>query len=74
VEYRHSADGMYFKAGCYTLSNTTYDQAGQFGEVVIYKLGSLTPESTRRHGRFVPSGTVGFRAKRSGVRIPKGES
>jgi hypothetical protein len=38
VEYQHSADGMYFKAGCYTLSNTTYDQADQFGEVVIYKL------------------------------------
>ena len=38
VEYEHSGDGMYFKAGCYTLSNTTYDQADQFGEVVIYKL------------------------------------
>jgi hypothetical protein len=38
VEYQHSDDGMYFKAGCYTLSNTTYDQADQFGEVVIYKL------------------------------------
>ena len=39
VEYQHSADGMYFKAGCYTLSNTTYDQADQFGEVIIYSLG-----------------------------------
>jgi poly(beta-D-mannuronate) lyase len=38
VEYEHSADGMYFKAGCYTLSNTTYDQADQFGEVIIYRL------------------------------------
>jgi hypothetical protein len=30
---------MYFKAGCYTLSNTSYDRADRFGEVVIYKLG-----------------------------------
>jgi hypothetical protein len=29
---------MYFKAGCYTLSNTSYDQADRYGEVVIYKL------------------------------------
>ena len=39
VEYEHSGDGMYFKAGSYTLSNTTYDEADQFGEVIIYSLG-----------------------------------
>lgn len=39
VDYRRSGSGMYFKAGCYTLSNTSYDRADRFGEVVIYKLG-----------------------------------
>ena len=39
VTYRHSGSDMYFKAGCYTLSNTSYDRADRFGEVVIYKLG-----------------------------------
>jgi hypothetical protein len=39
VTHRHSGSDMYFKAGCYTLSNTSYDRADRFGEVVIYKLG-----------------------------------
>ena len=39
VTYRHSGSGMYFKAGCYTLSNTSYDRGDRFGEVIIYKLG-----------------------------------
>lgn len=38
VDYQRSGSGMYFKAGCYTLSNTSYDRADRFGEVVIYKL------------------------------------
>lgn len=38
VDYKRSGSGMYFKAGCYTLSNTSYDRADQFGEVVIYAL------------------------------------
>jgi len=38
VDYQRSGSGMYFKAGCYTLSNTSYDSADRFGEVVIYKL------------------------------------
>jgi hypothetical protein len=38
VDYQRSGSGMYFKAGCYTLSNTSYDQSDRFGEVVIYKL------------------------------------
>jgi hypothetical protein len=38
VDYRFGGSGMYFKAGCYTLSNTSYDRADRFGEVVIYKL------------------------------------
>ncbi len=38
VDYQRSSSGMYFKAGCYTLSNTSYDKADRFGEVVIYKL------------------------------------
>lgn len=39
VDHRFGGSGMYFKAGCYTLSNTSYDRADRFGEVVIYKLG-----------------------------------
>lgn len=39
VDYKRSGSGMYFKAGCYTLSNTSYDRIDRFGEVVIYKLG-----------------------------------
>lgn len=38
VDYKRSGSGMYFKAGCYTLSNPSYDRGDQFGEVVIYKL------------------------------------
>ena len=38
VDYKRSGTGMYFKAGCYTLSNPSYDRGDQFGEVVIYKL------------------------------------
>jgi len=38
VDYQRASSGMYFKAGCYTLSNTSYDQADRFGEVVIFKL------------------------------------
>lgn len=38
VEYKRASSGMYFKAGCYTLSNTSYDRADRFGEVVIFKL------------------------------------
>jgi hypothetical protein len=38
VDYRFGGSGMYFKAGCYTLSNTSYDRADRFGEVVIHKL------------------------------------
>jgi poly(beta-D-mannuronate) lyase len=38
VDYKRSSSGMYFKAGCYTLSNTSYDRGDQFGEVVIYAL------------------------------------
>lgn len=39
VNYQRSGTGYYFKAGCYTLSNTSFDSRGQFGEVVIFKLG-----------------------------------
>jgi len=38
VDYKRSGSGMYFKAGCYTLSNTSYDRADLFGEVVIFRL------------------------------------
>jgi poly(beta-D-mannuronate) lyase len=38
VDYQRSGSGMYFKAGCYTLSNTTYDSPSEYGEVVIYRL------------------------------------
>ena len=39
VSYLKSGDGYYFKAGCYTLSNTTKgDGPGAYGEVVIYDL------------------------------------
>ncbi|RMD63706.1 hypothetical protein D6833_05360, partial [Candidatus Parcubacteria bacterium] len=37
--YTHSASGCYFKAGCYTQSNTSKgDDASAYGEVVIYDL------------------------------------
>lgn len=38
VDYQRSGDGLYFKAGCYTLSNTSFDAPAEYGEVVIYKL------------------------------------
>jgi poly(beta-D-mannuronate) lyase len=38
VDYQRSSSGMYFKAGCYTLSNTSFDSSKEYGEVVIYKL------------------------------------
>jgi poly(beta-D-mannuronate) lyase len=38
VDYARSGDGMYFKAGSYTLSNTSFDSPTEYGEVVIYGL------------------------------------
>lgn len=39
VDYVKSGQGYYFKAGCYSLSNLSKgDQAGAYGEVVIYDL------------------------------------
>ncbi len=39
VDYSKSGSGYYFKAGCYTQSNTSKgDQPGDYGEVVIYGL------------------------------------
>lgn len=39
VDYAKSGQGYYFKAGCYTQSNLSKgDQAGAYGEVVIYDL------------------------------------
>jgi hypothetical protein len=38
VDYERSSSGMYFKAGCYVLSNTSFDNPAEYGEVVIYKL------------------------------------
>lgn len=38
VDYQRSSSGMYFKAGCYTLSNTTFDSPTDYGQVVIYRL------------------------------------
>ncbi|MFL6091266.1 MAG: polysaccharide lyase family 7 protein [Aeromicrobium sp.] len=38
VDYKRSGSGMYFKAGCYSLSNTSFDAPGEYGEVVIFAL------------------------------------
>ncbi|MBI4033502.1 polysaccharide lyase family 7 protein [Candidatus Saccharibacteria bacterium] len=39
VDYLKSGSGYYFKAGCYTQSNTSKgDSSGEYGEVVIYNL------------------------------------
>jgi hypothetical protein len=39
VDYTHSGSGWYFKAGCYTQSNTSKgDLPSAYGEVVIYSL------------------------------------
>jgi len=39
IDYAHSATGCYFKAGCYTQSNTSQgDATSAYGEVVIHEL------------------------------------
>jgi poly(beta-D-mannuronate) lyase len=38
VSMEDNQSGLYFKAGCYTQSNTKYDSATAYGEVVIYGL------------------------------------
>jgi poly(beta-D-mannuronate) lyase len=38
VDYASSGDTWFFKAGCYTLSNTSFDRADAYGEVVLYGL------------------------------------
>jgi poly(beta-D-mannuronate) lyase len=39
VDYAHSGSGYYFKAGCYTQSNTSKgDAADAYGQVIIYNL------------------------------------
>jgi poly(beta-D-mannuronate) lyase len=38
TNYARSGSGWYFKAGCYTQSNTSYDASTAYGEVVIYQL------------------------------------
>ncbi len=38
VRYDKVGEGNYFKAGCYTQSNSDHDDDDAFGEVVVYAL------------------------------------
>lgn len=38
ISYGRRTSGCYFKAGCYTQSNTTYDAATDYGEVIVHAL------------------------------------